>query len=38
MRRAQFLPGDQSWVMGIITAPDTGINITSGLKKKKKIS
>lgn len=33
--REQFLPGDQSLMMGIITAPDTGKNITLGLKKMK---
>lgn len=33
MRREQLLPGNQSLVMGIITAPDPGTNITSGLIK-----
>lgn len=34
MRGEQFLPGDQSLMMGVITAPDTGISITFSLKKK----
>lgn len=35
MRREQLLPGNQSLVMGIITAPDTVTSITSGLIKTK---
>lgn len=33
MRGKQFLPGDQPLMMGVITAPDTGMSITFSLKK-----